>query len=169
MRLFLILFYLSFHFCNARIIENNNVTNMSNQANDTITILFLNGKYYINNSFKVVYVIDETENKIIYLIDEVGVVSSILLPKSDEGVKNFSVDRILKTNRGFQIIVSWGGGSYFYHREFYFNYIKSDFYLDSIKYTDFFESDKKTICVLKKLKEPVVFKNVDIRAYIVNE
>jgi hypothetical protein len=166
MKYFVIIFSLFFHSCNGQISEKKNT---SKQINDTITTLLLNGKYYLNNSYEVVYLIDETENKMIYLNDKDGVIGIILLPKADDEIKNFSVDRILKTKRGFQINVNWGGGNYFYGREFYFYYRNNNFYLDTIKYNIYFERDNKTVNDLKIIKEPIVFSKFNILSYIVNE
>lgn len=170
MKLFIIIFSLFFLSCNSQNSKKkNNQISISKQINDTIIAIFLDDKYYLNNSYKVIYLIDDSENKTIKLINNDSVVGSILLPKTDDEVKNFSVESILKTKKGFQINVNWGGGNYFYGREFFFNYINDNFYLDSVKYKSSFENDIKTINSLKKINDSIIFNRFDIQPYIENE
>ena len=53
---------------------------------------------------------------------------SVHVPNGEE-VKNFVIDSITETDKGFKILYLYGGGRYIYHGKLFFEYEDNDFYL----------------------------------------
>ena len=120
---------------------------------DTVSMLQLRNKIYGDSDYKVLrlfdldnegYDIGSTSR--IELTENNNIVVSLLFPRPDAEPANFGVDTIMETKNGFKIIFSWGGGNYFYRREFYFvfkrsfnsGYQQNDILIDTV-------NDKKLI------------------------
>jgi hypothetical protein len=90
------------------------------------------------------------------------------LPVPDEDVKNFSVNEIIETESGFKIAVNWGGGNYFYSRNFYFTFKENQFYFDSIKINNYIQDTDKKINTTKIISPSISIDKFDILLYLEN-
>lgn len=87
---------------------------------DTICVVELKNKQYKNDKIQLLELYDTIKGmKSIEMRNDAVVLNTINLPNSDD-VKNFSIDSIFETKKGFDILASWGGGQYFYKRNFSF-------------------------------------------------
>ena len=96
-------------------------------------------------------------------------ISSILLPVADEEVKNFSVNKMEETQKGFKISVDWGGGNYFYERIFFFSYKENKFYLDTLEINNFTQEPEKKTTITKAINPPIEISKLNIFDYIKND
>jgi hypothetical protein len=64
-------------------------------------------------------------------------IAAIELPIPDSEAKNFSLNAIEKTKRGFEIRVEWGGGLYHYEIQFNFRCKENNFFLYKVKNENF--------------------------------
>ncbi len=89
----------------------------------------------------------------------------ISLPQADIEVKNFSIEKLLKTDSGFKILFSWGGADFFYNRKLSFQYIDSKFYLVEVESKDMIEGiyQDKEIVIPTSF---ILFENISFMDYI---
>lgn len=143
---------------------------------DTLFILPLKNRQYEQLDYKILRLcnLDSERNQIkstrrIELIRGNKAVASLSLPVPDEEVKNFSVNEITETEKGFKIVVNWGGGNYFYGREFYFNFKDTQFYLDSLIMKSYIQEPEKEIMSTKSIMPPIPINRVKILEYLENK
>lgn len=129
-----------------------------NISTDSLIIVNLTGKIFLNDKIKILHInyIDKSLEKI-EIFKNNKLISSIILPKADEEIKNFSLNEINETKEGFNIFVSWGGGNDFYTRKFNFKYLDGKFYLNQYEKTKSIPEDIKN-----SKKEIVIIPNVNI-------
>jgi hypothetical protein len=141
---FVILF--SFQSCQENISSRDSFPNIKanvSKISDTLDVLVLKQEKY-NDIYKIIH-LERTENRReqILILENNILTSSISLPIPDEEVKNFSVNKIEETQKGFKISIDWGGGNYFYERCFFFILKNNQFYLDNITYRNNFKKSKR--------------------------
>ncbi len=164
--------------CNGQNIQNSEKNKSTRGAKlmDTLSILPLISKQYSNSDYKVLrlcnldgegYQIKSTER--LEMTQQNKVVASISLPIPDEDIKNFSVSKIEETDGGFKIVTDWGGGNYFYGREFYFTFKNSQFYLDSLKVKSYTQEPEKETKTTKKISPQIPIDKFNILLYLENE
>ena len=141
---------------------------------DTVSILPLRNKHYSPFSYVILRLELSDFDKSGHSIKKIAVtqnnktVASILLPNSED-VKNFSISEIAETERGFKIVVDWGGGNYFYGRKFYFTIKGNQFYLDSLEMNSYTQEREKETKTTKKINPPIPIGKFDIISYLDNE
>jgi hypothetical protein len=141
---------------------------------DTVSILRLKNKHYSPFSYVILQLKLSDFDKSGHRIKKIVVnqynetVASILLPNSED-VKNFSISEIAEIERGFKIVVDWGGGNYFYGREFYFTFKDTQFYLDSFEMRSYTQEPEKETKRIKKISPLIPIDKFDIISYLDNE
>ncbi|MFY7936402.1 MAG: hypothetical protein ACOVOQ_03415 [Flavobacterium sp.] len=140
---------------------------------DTVSVLSLRNGQYSNFKILRLYNLGNDGNRIdstnrIELTKDNKTVASIILPNSED-VKNFSTSKIEETKDGFKIVVDWGGGNYFYGREFYFRFKGTQFYLDTIEMSNYIQEAEKEIRKINKISPPLPIDKFDIHNYLDNE
>lgn len=65
------------------------------------------------------------------------VIAKVELPIPDSEAKNFSLNSVEKTRKGFEIKAEWGGGLYHYEIQFNFICKENNFYLYRVKNENF--------------------------------
>ncbi len=137
---------------------------------DTLSALTLNGKKYQNSRYTILHLLSkENEREQLKVLKNSNLIALIPLPISDEELKNFSVNNIAETQNGFKIDVSWGGGNYFYCREFHFIFQNELFYLDNIKLSNYSQQSEKEINTINKVYPKVPIKKFNITTYLNNK
>ncbi len=113
-----------------------------------MSITILENDIYKNDNYRILHLkfIQNNKEKISLLRNGKNL-SSISLPVSDIEVKNFSVAQIKETDNGFKLLVNWGGGNYFYERQFFFVYKDEEFYLSSIQGKKYVQTSEEEKCL----------------------
>ena len=110
---------------------------------DTLSTFRLRGGQFLNGNYKISKLINyQTGKKSIEFSKNTENHILTDLPNSID-VKNFSVNDIIETSDGFKIVADWGGGNYFYSREFNFTFVDDQFVLNRIIKGSFRLEDKK--------------------------
>ncbi|WP_259016613.1 hypothetical protein [Emticicia fluvialis] len=140
---------------------------------DTLSVLSLRNKQYTSLNYKVLKVCDLDNEGYhikstcrIELTQQHKTIASIKLPVADVEVRNFSVSKIEEINSGFKIVVDWGGGNYFFEREFYFTFKDKRFYLTTLKLTNYIHEPEKTTKRTQQLNPPINIEKFDIIKYL---
>jgi len=151
--------------------ENNKETTVISQIKniDTLSVIKLNAKKYADAQYQVLklYNIDNDVTSI-EIVKNKDLLNTIKLPGSED-MKNFSVNKIVEINKGFQILVSWGGGNYFYKRKFNFVYNENGFYFSSLVKGNYTKNSDKEIIISEQIYPPIPLRNFDISLYLENE
>lgn len=141
---------------------------------DTISILPLKNKCYSPFSYVILRLelsdFDKSGHRIKKIVINQGnkTVASVLLPNSED-IKNFSISEIVEIERGFKIVADWGGGNYFYGREFYFTFKANQFYFDSLEMKSYIQEPEKETKKTKKIIPLIPINKFDIIRYLDNE
>lgn len=112
------------------------------------------------------YKIDSTHRIVLSKNDKT--ISNLQMPTSDN-VKNFSISNILETPNGFAILTNWGGGNFFYNKEFYFVFKENQFYLDNIKTTNFVLDAQSETTSINEIEPRLLISKFDINHFIQNK
>lgn len=98
--------------------------------NDTIKTYFLKNKIYGEDKYKLVHMaFTNQEGEQIDLYKNKKKIKSIILPIPDIEVKNFQLDSIKETHKGFCLLTNNGGGNNLYIDRLYFDFYIENFYL----------------------------------------
>lgn len=137
---------------------------------DTSEVVELRGSYFDNFRYRILYGhLVEDRRHIVQLSKENQIFATLLFPISDDEVKNFGINKILETKDGFLIKCDWGGGNYFYNRDFLFKYITDSFYVYQVNYK-FFQHDSDNVGGKDSLlTKPINMRSFDPRPFITNE
>jgi hypothetical protein len=112
---------------------------------DTVSILVLINSQYGNSQYSIQKLnYYQTGAKSIEILLEDRQVAYLSLPRLGD-VKNFSVNNILETHSGFKVKANWGGGNYFYSRDFFFDFTEGRFYLTKVVNRFYNHSEDKEI------------------------
>lgn len=152
--------------------ETNGAANSSTTATsdtDTLHILRLSSALYKNLDYQIqeVYYIDKN-TRCIEIARNERLIKTIKLPNCQD-VKNFSVNTIVQTKEGFKITVNWGGGQYFYARNFLFAYNDGTFYLTCVGKSHYAVDSDKDKQTNERMSPPVPLDEFDISKYLSNE
>ena len=140
---------------------------------DTISVLSFRNELYLNYKILQLYNLEDGGNKInstnrIELTKENKTIDIIFLPSSED-IKNFSLSKIEETNDGFKIVVNWGGGNYFYGKEFYFKFKNGRFYFNRFQINNCILAPKKETRKTKVVFPPLSINKFNILNYLDNE
>ncbi|RAJ02348.1 hypothetical protein LX64_03360 [Chitinophaga skermanii] len=143
---------------------------------DTLYVVPLTHQQYKQADYKLVSVCELDSNGIeiksarrILLTQKNKVVASISLPVPDEEVKNFSVHKVGERANSFFIGIDWGGGNYYYEREFNFAFDGKQFVLTSVKMISYVFDTGKTSTRNKKITPPIPVNKFVMMPFIENE
>lgn len=147
----------------------NSTTNLS-EGLDTLNTLGLTGIKYDGVKYKIIHIVDfDKGQEQIQLLENNIKTSTIWLPVADEEVKNFSFSKMEETQKGFKILVDWGGGNDFYQRTFFFSFKAGKFYLDNLVISNFTQEPEKKKTKRKSIRPPIEISQLNILDYINNE
>lgn len=136
---------------------------------DTICVVEFKNKQYKNDKIQLLELYDTIKGmKSIEVINDAVVLNTIELPNSED-VKNFSIDSIFETKKGFDILASWGGGQYFYRRIFSFIYKNDRFYFYCIARENYKENSNKEVSNIERIMPMIPLNKFDITYYIDND
>ncbi len=145
------------------------------KSGDTLSILSLQNKKSNFLNYSVILIRLSDLDKSGYRIKIITVtknnnekMATIVLPNSED-VKNFSISKIEQTVTGFKIIANWGGGNYFYRREFYFTNRMNEIYLDSINMNSYIHESEIQNNETKIINPPIPINKFEILNYLNNE
>ncbi|MFZ6663661.1 hypothetical protein [Peijinzhouia sedimentorum] len=115
-------------------------------------------------------VLENSPSDKIRIVRKTKIIGELSLPIPDVEVKNFSVDKIERTEEGFVLTVNWGGGKTFYKQSFYFelNDAEKTFYLESIIKTSFSLEFENDISSKEKINPHLKINEIDLLTFIVN-
>ena len=134
-----------------------------NKRWDVWQTLALKGQLYGKRCYQIRYVRDNNDafrRGYILFLDGKTSFASLKLPLTDDECKNFSVDSLMQTKRGFILLISWGGGKYLYNMEYIFRYRQASFFLDKI-ITQLFQPEKdEEKTTYKRMKKPLKMKGM---------
>ena len=134
-----------------------------NKRWDVWQTLALKGPLYGKRCYQIRYVRDNYDafrRGYILFLDGKTSFASLKLPLADDECKNFSVDSLMPTKRGFMLIVTWGGGKYLYTLKYIVRYRQASFFLDSI-ITQLYEPEKgRKKTTSKRMKRPLEMKGM---------
>ena len=148
---------------------NKSLQNHQIEKIDTLSTLALNGSQYGEDRYKVLSLYNlNNDKKYLELLKNDGHLIVIDLPSSED-VKNFSVSNITRTDNGFTVAVNWGGGKYFYKREFSFDFERSQFVLDNVRMSFYTQEDDKEEQINKQISPPIPIQKFKILDYLQNE
>lgn len=119
--------------------------------------LTLKGQLYGKKTYQIRYVRDtndEFRRGYIHFSSGQTRFATIKLPLTDFECKNFCVDSLMQTKRGFILLISWGGGKYFYNMEYIFRYRQGSFFLDKIITRLFQPEEDEEKTTYKRMKKP---------------
>ena len=125
--------------------------------------LTLKGQLYGQKTYQIRYVRDtndEFRRGYIHFPSGKTRFATIKLPLSDFECKNFCVDSIIQTKRGFMLLISWGGGKYLYNMEYIFRYRQGSFFLDKIITRLFQPEEDEEKTTYKRMKKPLKMKGI---------
>ncbi len=120
--------------------------------------LTLKGKLYGKKTYQIRYVRDtndEFRRGYIHFSSGKTRFATIKLPLTDFECKNFCVDSLMQTKRGFILLISWGGGKYFYNMKYIFRYRQGSFFLDKIITRLFQPEEDEEKTTYKRMKKPL--------------
>lgn len=140
---------------------------LSNRNTDTLKkCLFLKSSMVEKDQFQLCEFFDIDENKkYLKLFKNDTIFSTVILPKADDDVKNFSLEKMQKTIQGFDIYLNWGGGNYLYKRILRYKFYKGDYYLFTVVQYDFVLESDKTKKTKNRIKPRIKFNEVDIISF----
>ena len=134
-----------------------------NKRWDVWQTLALKGPLYGKRCYQIRYVRDNYDTfrrGYILFLDGKTSFASLKLPLADDECKNFSVDSLMQTKRGFMLLVTWGGGKYLYTLKYIVRYRQASFFLDSI-ITQLYEPEKgRKKTTYKRMKRPLEMKGM---------
>ena len=119
--------------------------------------LTLKGQLYGKKTYQIRYVRDtndEFRRGYIHFSSGKTRFATIKLPLTDFECKNFCVDSLMQTKRGFILLISWGGGKYFYNMKYIFRYRQGSFFLDKIITRLFQPEEDEEKTTFKRMKKP---------------
>ena len=125
--------------------------------------LTLKGQLYGKKTYQIRYVRDTNDEFLrgyIHFSSGKTRFATIKLPLSDFECKNFCVDSIIQTKRGFMLLISWGGGKYLYNMEYIFRYRQGSFFLDKIITRLFQPEEDEEKTTYKRMKKPLKMKGI---------
>ena len=125
--------------------------------------LTLKGKLYGKKTYQIRYVRDtndEFRRGYIHFSSGKTRFATIKLPLADFECKNFCVDSLMQTKRGFMLLISWGGGKYFYNMKYLFRYRQGSFFLDKIITRLFQPEEDEEKTTYKRMKKPLKMKGI---------
>lgn len=125
--------------------------------------LTLKGQLYGKRCYQIRYVRDtndEFRRGYIHFSSGKTRFATIKLPLTDFECKNFSVDSLMQTKRGFILLISWGGGKYLYNMEYIFRYRQASFFLDKIITRLFQPEEDEEKTTYKRMKKPLKMKGM---------
>lgn len=136
---------------------------------DTLSVLKLKGDRYKETKYQVLKLYNFDKDLFsIEVVKNQSLLKIIKLP-SVEDVKNFSVSAMIETNDGFKILTNWGGGNYFYKREFSFVFIGNEFYFSSLMKESYKQNSNKEVRTIEKIHPLIPLNKFDISLYFENE
>ena len=171
--LIMILLALSSASCNGHLPkkgENSNiVAKPENSHEDTLSVLTLDGDQYKDKVFKIIQLYSfEKDRNFIEVKENDSTLSIIRIPTGLEA-KNLSVNDIVKTGTGFKILVDWGGGNYFYKRDFHFSFVNNQFLFVRLETSMYYLEDDKEEKKVIEIDPPILLHEFELMDYIVNE
>ena len=119
--------------------------------------LTLKGQLYGQKTYQIRYVRDtndEFRRGYIHFSSGKTRFATIKLPLTDFECKNFCVDSLMQTKRGFILLISWGGGKYLYNMKYIFRYRQGSFFLDKIITRLFQPEEDEEKTTYKRMKKP---------------
>ena len=125
--------------------------------------LTLKGKLYGKKTYQIRYVRDtndEFRRGYIHFSSGKTRFATIKLPLTDFECKNFCVDSLMQTKRGFMLLISWGGGKYLYNMKYLFRYRQGSFFLDKIITRLFQPEEDEEKTTYKRMKKPLKMKGM---------
>lgn len=125
--------------------------------------LTLKGQLYGKKTYQIRYVRDtndEFRRGYIHFLSDKTRFATLKLPLADFECKNFCVDSIIQTKRGFMLLISWGGGQYLYNMEYIFRYRQGSFFLDEIITRLFQPEEDEEKTTYKRMKKPLKMKGM---------
>lgn len=125
--------------------------------------LTLKGQLYGKKTYQIRYVRDtndEFRRGYIHFSSAKTRFATLKLPLADFECKNFCVDSIIQTKRGFMLLISWGGGQYLYNMEYIFRYRQGSFFLDEIITRLFQPEEDEEKTTYKRMKKPLKMKGM---------
>ena len=125
--------------------------------------LTLKGQLYGKKTYQIRYVRDtndEFRRGYIHFLSAKTRFATLKLPLADFECKNFCVDSIIQTKRGFMLLISWGGGQYLYNMEYIFRYRQGSFFLDEIITRLFQPEEDEEKTTFKRMKKPLKMKGM---------
>ena len=134
-----------------------------NKRWDVWQTLALKGPLYGKRCYQIRYVRDNNDTfrrGYILFLDGKTSFASLKLPLADDECKNFSVDSLMQTKRGFMLLVTWGGGKYLYNMEYIFRYRQGSFFLDKIITRLFQPEEDEEKTTYKRMKKPLKMKGI---------
>lgn len=170
MRAVLIFFIVLYSFISCKGQYTKNATSNILETLDTLSVLSLKGRKYNDIKYKIVHIgYSEKGQEQIQLLENNILIYSVWIPIADEEVKNFSLNKIQETRKGFKMSVDWGGGNYFYKRTFFFSYIDGKFYLYNLEIKNFTQNPENKESTRKSIKPLVEISQFNIFDYINSE
>ena len=125
--------------------------------------LTLKGQLYGKKTYQIRYVRDtndEFRRGYIHFLSAKTRFATLKLPLADFECKNFCVDSLMQTKRGFILLISWGGGKYFYNMKYIFRYRQGSFFLDKIITRLFLPEEDEEKTTYKRMKKPLKMKGM---------
>ena len=125
--------------------------------------LTLKGKLYGKKTYQIRYVRDtndEFRRGYIHFSSGKTRFATIKLPLADFECKNFCVDSLMQSKRGFILLISWGGGKYLYNMEYIFRYRQGSFFLDKIITRLFQPEEDEEKTTYKRMKKPLKMQGI---------
>ena len=125
--------------------------------------LTLKGKLYGKKTYQIRYVRDTNDEfgrGYIHFSSGKTRFATIKLPLADFECKNFCVDSLMQSKRGFILLISWGGGKYLYNMEYIFRYRQGSFFLDKIITRLFQPEEDEEKTTYKRMKKPLKMKGI---------
>lgn len=125
--------------------------------------LTLKGQLYGKKTYQIRYTRDtndEFRRGYIHFSSGKTRFATIKLPLADFECKNFCVDSLIQTKRGFILLISWGGGRYLYNMEYIFRYRQGSFFLDKIITRLFQPEEDEEKTTYKRMKKPLKMKGM---------
>jgi len=148
------------------VVKSNNTTIVD--KTDTLKCVILNDTaVYGINKYQLLYLYNfDDDRKTIELQKNHTTIKIIALPKADMEAKNFSIDTIKETNKGFEIKASWGGGFWFCSRVFNFSFYNNSFYLNKIIVWHYYMQTDDEMSKEEIITPPIEILKFDILNYI---
>ena len=137
--------------------------NVNWEQSDTLATLTLDGPLYGGKEFKVMHQSSYESGRKSIVIHGSGVkIDSMSLPISDRELKNFVVNRMEKTESGFSVSYSCGGGNYLYNSKLHFSFLEEAFYLTEVDKNLYIHDKEENRVSEIKVSPPVRFGEVSI-------